>query len=269
MESLPGREDAFRIGETGEPVGPEETMHAVPGAFSWTGGISYSIQGQNLHALLGQIETLAGLPEAEMDALASIGEYRRYRDGETVFRQGEVIPGIFIIIRGVLRIYRNTRSGRAQVLATLQPGTCVGEVQAFDGNSIPSTAEAVGDTDCWLIPAEPLRELCRRDSLVREVVIRHLAGKVRHLVSLVEAISFYSVPERVAQVILDYHSQHPQDTTVKFRESQESLGKVIGSGREALSRSLRLLADLGFIECAYPVVRILDLPKLQRYAQGW
>ena len=268
MEALPGRGEPFQIGETGEPIAPDGAMSAVPASFSWTGGISYSIQGQNLYALLGQIETLAGLPETETDELAAIGEYRRYHDGEMVFRQGEVIPGIFIIIRGALRVFRNTRSGRTQVLATLQPGTCVGEVQAFDRNSIPSSAEAVGDTDCWLIPAEPLRELCRRNSVIREVVLKHLAGKIRHLISLVEALSFYSVPERVAQVLLDYHSKHPHNATIRFRESQENLGKVIGCGREALGRSLRLLVDLGYVECAYPTVTILDLPKLQRYAQG-
>jgi CRP-like cAMP-binding protein len=258
----------LQLGEAGEPFSPEQVLKAITEGIAQVGEISYSIQGQNFNALLGHIETLTGLPETETEELARIGEFRRYSDGTQVFRQGERIPGIFIVIRGALKIYRASRNGRVQVLATLQPGTCVGEVQAFDGNSIPSSADAVGNTDCWLIPAEALRELFLRNPVVRDVVIRHFAGKVRHLISLVEALSLHSVPERVAQLILDYHSKNPSQTEVKFRETQEDLSKVIGSGREAFSRSLRLLAGLGLVQSAFPIVTILDLTKLQRYARG-
>ena len=258
----------LQIGEAGDPIPPEQVIQAIPGDFSQPSEISYSIQGQNLNVILGRIETLAGLPEAETDELAKIGEFRRYKDGSPVFKQGEQIPGIFIVLRGALRIFRASGSGKVQVLATLQPGTCVGEVQVFDGNPNPSGAEAIGNTDCWLIPAEALRELFHRNVVVRDVVIRHFAGKVRHLISLVEAISFYSVPERVAQLILDYHSQNPSKHEVTFRETQEDLSRVIGSGREAFSRSLRLLSDLGLIQSAFPNVTIVDLVKLQRYARG-
>ena len=42
----------------------------------------------------------------------------------------------------------------------------------------------------------------------------------------------------------------------------------VGASREAFSRALRLLADLGLIQSTFPVVRILDTTKLQRYARG-
>jgi len=56
---------------------------------------------------------------------------------------------------------------------------------------------------------------------------------------------------------------------VEFRETQEDSAQRIGASREAFSRGLRLLADLGLIKNMFPAVRILDLPKLQRYARGW
>jgi len=55
---------------------------------------------------------------------------------------------------------------------------------------------------------------------------------------------------------------------VEFRETQEDLAQCIGASREAFSRALRLLADLGLIQSTFPVVRILDILKLQRYARG-
>ena len=83
-----------------------------------------------------------------------------------------------------------------------------------------------------------------------------------------ETLSLHSVPERVAQLILDYQGRNPERCLVEFRETQEDSAQRIGASREAFSRALRLLADLGLIKNMFPAVRILDLPKLQRYVGG-
>jgi len=217
---------------------------------------------------LRRVDYLAGLPLAEAEELASVSELRRYADGVAVFNQGEMIPGIFVVVQGSLKVFRTDGRGKVQVLDMLQPGTCVGEVQVFDGGPIASGAEAHGETECWLIPGPALKRMVHRNPAVAEVIIRHFAGKVRHLIQLVETLSLHSVPERVAQLILDYQSRNPSRTLVEFQETQEDLAQCIGASREAFSRALRLLADLGLIQSTFPVVRILDVQKLQRYARG-
>jgi hypothetical protein len=42
----------------------------------------------------------------------------------------------------------------------------------------------------------------------------------------------------------------------------------VGASREAFSRALRLLSDLGLIHSTFPVVKVVDLAKLRRYAKG-
>jgi CRP/FNR family transcriptional regulator len=185
-----------------------------------------------------------------------------------VFTQGEGMPGVFVVIQGALKVFRTDGRGKVQVIDILQPGTCVGEVQVFDGGLAASGAEAHGDTECWLIPAMPLRLMAARNNAVAMCLIQHFAGKIRHLISLVETLSLHSVPERVAQLILEYQGRNPGRALVEFRETQEDLAQCIGASREAFSRALRLLADLGLIQSTFPVVRILDIQKLQRYARG-
>ncbi len=217
---------------------------------------------------LRRVDYLAGLPQAEAEELASVSELRRYSDGASVFNQGEMIPGIFVVVQGSLKVFRTDGRGKIQVLDMLQPGTCVGEVQVFDGGPIASGAEAHGETECWLIPGPALKRMVQRNPAVGDVIIRHFAGKVRHLIQLVETLSLHSVPERVAQLVLDYQSRNPARALVEFQETQEDLAQCIGASREAFSRALRLLADLGLIQSTFPVVRILDVQKLQRYARG-
>jgi CRP-like cAMP-binding protein len=258
----------LQTGEVPEWMASEDLTQGLSSQLPLPEQISYSLQSLSFGAILGRIESLAGLPASEADELAQLSEFKRYTAGSVVFKQGERIPGIFVVIRGSLKITRSSGRGKVQVLAILQPGTCVGEVQVFDGAPVASGAEAQGNTDCWLIPAEVLRNLVQHDAIVREVIIRHFAGKVRHLIALVGALGLLSVPERVAQLLLNHVQQTPEGPQVKFRETQEELAQRVGAGREAFSRSLRLLADLGLIRSAFPLVQVLDSEKLQRYAQG-
>ncbi len=197
-----------------------------------------------------------------------MSELRHFEDGQRVFLQGEHIPGVFVVATGSLKVFRKDGRGHIQVLDFLRPGQCVGEVQVFDKGPIASSAEARGDSSCWLIPAEPLSRIAHSTPEVAEVLIQHFAAKVRHLVDLVDALSLHSVPERVAQVILEAHEKHPEHRFVEFHETQEDLAQCIGASREAFSRALRLLSDLELIHTTFPVIRITDAEKLKRYAKG-
>ncbi|HJU82926.1 MAG TPA: Crp/Fnr family transcriptional regulator [Holophagaceae bacterium] len=217
---------------------------------------------------LQTIPFLSGLTPALAKELTDLSELRRYDDSQRVFNQGERIPGVFVVASGALKIYRADGRGHVQVLDFLRPGQCVGEVQVFDRGPIASSAEAHGESTCWLIPGEPLHRIAHRNPEVAEVLIQHFAGKVRHLVDLVDALSLHSVPERVAQLILEAHERNPARSLVEFEETQEDLAQCVGASREAFSRALRLLADLGLVHNTFPVVKIVDIPRLQRYAKG-
>nr|WP_320131795.1 Crp/Fnr family transcriptional regulator [uncultured Holophaga sp.] len=217
---------------------------------------------------LKKVSFLEGLSSGECLELAAACEVKRYGDGDLVFSLGEPIPGIFVVLNGSLKVFRTDGRGKLQILDILHPGDFVGEVQAFDGGPIASGAEARGETECLLIPGQQLRRIALGNPVVAEHIIRHFASKVRMLISLVETLSLHSVPERVAQLILDYQQRNPSRTLVEFSQTQEDLAQCIGASREAFSRALRLLSDLGLVQSTFPVVRIVDIPKLQRYARG-
>ena len=211
---------------------------------------------------------LTGLPPMLAKELVSVSELLHYQEGQRVFQQGERIPGVFVVAVGALKVFRTDGRGHIQVLDFIRAGGCVGEIQVFDGGPIASSAEARGETSCWLIPSEPLNRIVHSTPDVSAVLIQHFAAKVRHLVDLVDSLSLHSVPERVAQLILEAHQQHPERRFVELDATQEDLAQCIGASREAFSRALRLLSDLELIHSTFPVIRITDIAKLERYAKG-
>jgi len=161
----------------------------------------------------------------------------------------------------------NAIKDRFQVLDMILPCQCIGEAQVFTGCATVSKAEAHGHTECWFIPAEVLRKIICENPIVSETIIKHLAGKMLHLVSLVETLSLRTVPERVAQMVLRHAEELIEAQPAEFLETQEKLSRYIGCSREALNRALKHLADMGFIQNAYPVIHILDRDGLQGYSK--
>jgi CRP/FNR family transcriptional regulator len=209
---------------------------------------------------------LPGLPLEAAHRLTAVSTRLLYAEGTTVFNQGDHLPGVFVVAQGALRVYRTDDRGNVQVIDTLTPGTCVGEVQALDGGGAASSAAAQGDTECWIIPADALRAMVREDPEVALCIIQNLAGKVRHLLSLIESLELHSVPERVGRVILEHQGHNPCRTLVEFQETQGHLAQHIGASRVCFNRALRSLSKEGLIQNTFPVVRILDYSRLHRFA---
>ncbi|MDR0498900.1 MAG: Crp/Fnr family transcriptional regulator, partial [Holophagales bacterium] len=177
----------------------------------------------------GKRSFLSELPVAEAEELSGLSEIRNYSSGATIFSQGEKMPGVFVVSKGAFKIFRSVGQGKIQVLDILRPGQCIGEVQVFSDGVAVSNAEARGNTECWLIPPNVLRKMVYKNPIVSEVMLRHLAAKIKHLVPLVETISLRSVPERVAQLITERYDLMPDKDFVEFKERQEELAQYIGS----------------------------------------
>jgi CRP-like cAMP-binding protein len=220
-----------------------------------------------LHSDRKKAVFLNDLPEAEGKLLADVSELRSYSNGNTVFAVGDELHGLYVVSTGALKITRTALKDRFQVLDMLLPGQCIGEAQVFTGCAAASRAEAHGHTECWFVPAGALRKITRESPVVSEAIFKHLAAKMLHLVPLVESLSLRTVPERVAQMVLD-QAKNPADAQpVEFLDTQEELSRYIGCSREAFNRALKHLAEMGFIQNAFPVINILDSDGLQRYSK--
>jgi CRP/FNR family transcriptional regulator len=74
---------------------------------------------------------------------------------------------------------------------------------------------------------------------------RVLAGRVRHLVSLVEDLSFKRVIGRVAKILLEHAGDGISGP--RPRLTQQEMAAMAGTAREVIGRSLKALEEEGAI----------------------
>jgi CRP/FNR family transcriptional regulator len=195
--------------------------------------------------LLARIPALAGASRTALDALAAGAAVRRFEADETIFRAGTPTRGLFIVIEGSVRVVR-TRSGRRHVVHSETIGGTLGEVPLFDGGVYPATAVAAEPTRCVVVPRDALMRAIAGCPDVALLFLHRLASRVRTLVDRLDERSARTVTARLAEYLLS----RPVSArgTISLGMTQAKLAEELGTVREVVVRSLRLLTAQGAIE---------------------
>lgn len=197
-------------------------------------------------------------------AMARLAEFEK---GETVFRQGQPCPGMFVVGTGMVRVFKVAASGKEHVLHMVGPGNTFAEVAAIGGFACPANAQAVIPTQCALLPRDSLVRLLEEDHSVCMGMLLSLSVWVRQLVELLEDVVLRDALGRLARYLLETAAGSSQP--VQLPMLKKHVASHLNLSSETLSRSIRRLVEAGLIaEPRGNRVCILDRPRLQRVADG-
>jgi CRP/FNR family transcriptional regulator len=213
-----------------------------------------------------EIEMFAVLPEAELQTLSKVAVRKSFQTGESLFHEGERCTGIWVISDGSVKIVKATPSGRQIVLALQHSPATVAEVPVFDGGPYPATVTAMESVSALVVLNADLIQVCRRNP---DLTLRFLAvfgSRLRHLVGLVERITFGSIRQRLAQELLTFADSA---TAPRFflPETHEELATRLGTVREVVSRNLGRFQSEGMLRLQRREVEILDRAALDAEAR--
>lgn len=191
---------------------------------------------------LKSLPYFADLSDDELSRLTPFVFEKRLAAGEVLFLEGEPAEAIYFVISGSVRVGKLSPEGQEQVLRIMRRGNSFNDVPIFDGGPNPATATAAEPTVVYGISGENMRRVLELFPGVAYRMLQVFASRLRHLVSLVEDLSFRSVTERIVRILLD----NQEEGEVKL--TQRELASLAGTAREVVNRSLRTLENMGAIQ---------------------
>lgn len=120
---------------------------------------------------------------AEIDRLRRFGEVGHWEAGELLFETGHTGPGMFVVLKGHVKIYQRDGIGREVVIAEHGAGHFLAEVGQLSGRPALVNGMAVDAVDALLIPPVKLRALIVAEAELGERIMRAL---ILRRVSLIE-----------------------------------------------------------------------------------
>jgi CRP/FNR family transcriptional regulator len=219
---------------------------------------------------LRNTELFGDLDEVELAALGERAVERSLAKGELLFLAGEEARGLYVVVRGSLRAFRESPDGRDQVIHVERAGSTIAEVPVFDNLGYPSTVAADDDSVLLFIDKRDVRRLIIEHPRIGLAALKLLAGRLRRCSDLVEALSLSDVGHRIARLLLGEANARGVRTVdgvrFEFGLTQSQMAARVGSVREVVSRSLARLQSEGLVRVEGREIVIPDIAALEAYA---
>jgi CRP/FNR family transcriptional regulator len=187
-----------------------------------------------------------------------------FSQGEVLFLEGEPCRGLYVVKTGRIRIFKSSPEGREQVLLIAKPGESFNDVPVFDGGPNPASASALEPSVVYLIPKGVFLSLIAHCPPAL-AILKVLSARLRYLTSMVEDLSFRSVVNRMARLLLELAVVKGGTAPVP-RLTQDEMAARVGSVRDVIGRALKTLEGAGAIRMEGHRIYVIDAGKLKKMA---
>lgn len=213
-------------------------------------------------SILKRVSFCAQLPEAVIRALAGIAVVVDYPSGATIQLEGDPAEAMYVVATGRVKISRYSAGGREQVLNIVGAGGHFNTVPLFDGGSCPANAEALSEVSLLALPRAALLAIVDAQPALGRALLREFAGRLRHLVDLVDTLALHTVQGRLAGLLFEQAVAAERGEPVAAL-TQAEMAARLGTVREMVSRTLKGFEALGLIRLERGAIVVLDRAGLE------
>ena len=194
-----------------------------------------------------------GLIDSEISAMLECfdGAVRDFHSGQAVFRRGDAIENIAILLKGRLHIQREDYWGNRSIINEIAEGDMFGESYAvMNAGAIASDVVAAEDsTVLFLRMADiiaPCGKCCACHSTVIVNLISVLSMKNRMLVRKIGYLSERTTREKLLSYLSDESIRY-NNSSFDIPFSRQQLADFLAVDRSAMSKELCRMRDEGLL----------------------
>ena len=214
---------------------------------------------------LKSVPYFADLSTAELESVKQFIFEKTFERREVILLEGEPGESLYVVVSGVVKVYKTSSEGKEQILNLVRPGESFNDVPLFDDGPNPASAEAMGAVVVYGIRKNSFHDILGNYPQVAMNIIKVLAARVRQLVSLVEDLSFRHVIGRVVKILLEHAGDGTSPTQ---RLTQQEMAAMAGTAREVVARSLKALEEEGVIRLERQRIVINDREALKEMVEA-
>ncbi len=195
-----------------------------------------------------------GSPEAVKDIL-SAAMYEALPANTMMQLEGQPCDSLGLMLSGVKRIYKASKSGREITLYEVGPGeTCILDASCILANIVcPVNAVSVTDVAMLSLSAKDFRELVAKYEEIRKFIFTAISQNFASVIELIEEVAFRKMDERLLDYLVEKSEQG------KFAATHQKIADDLGTAREVVSRLLKEFERKGLIRLSRNLIELTHL----------
>lgn len=211
------------------------------------------------------------LSPTELKLLTNISKTKRYKKDQIVFLEGEVFSGFYVVLDGLVKVYKLNRDGEEVVLNKLEPFRSFAESSLYSGSRYYSAcAQAIDDSSLMFFPSKEFASVLGKNPALAIRILEAFAVRLMELNQRFDLLAD-GAEGRIARYLLN---EIQLNNSVKLPEPvfnllipKKDLAQHLGIAGETLSRMFRRLKDEKIIREVSKKIFVTNLKRLRELAQ--
>ncbi|MCC6448910.1 MAG: Crp/Fnr family transcriptional regulator [Chitinophagaceae bacterium] len=213
------------------------------------------------------------MKHCERSAIDSISRFKQTRfikKGDILFREGEIVKGIFFIKKGVLKI-EIFRNHKPLILQLSGRGCILGHRTTEKSKVHLTTVTAVTDSTYCFIPLEHFNKILDNSPLLKKQLHYQLLKELELIEKKALHLAHKTVREKVAEALLllsEFYNYQEQLKTFRINFCRTDIANIAGTTKEQVSKTLKDFEREKLIKCIAKKFSYLNIEKLQDLSEG-
>ncbi len=209
---------------------------------------------------------LDGLPEDVTSLLKKNQKKLPFKEGATIFNEGDVPEGIFRVKRGIVKKIAQTHFRLDHLFYLCKAGEYFGHHALLSNERYNDTAMALTACELVFIPKDDFLKALDVSHVLTGRLLKSLGHEFNVFTTYSKVLSKHTVRERVAVFILVLNEKFKTEINepVRITLSRDDLASMVGTTKESVVRTLRDLKEERLIESEGRSIHIKDLEGLFR-----
>lgn len=169
---------------------------------------------KDMASVLAQVPIFEELSRKELQKIVGISYKRDYNEGEEIVREGQPSAGMYVIMRGEVKVTRRSDEGIEIKLATIGAGDFFGDVGLLENAPRTATITAIAQSQVIGLFRPELLQLIDRDP--------KLASKILFKLAQIVAVRLRVTNEKLERLVEEV--KHLQANATPKEESTEQQG---------------------------------------------
>ncbi|MDD3717524.1 MAG: Crp/Fnr family transcriptional regulator [Actinomycetota bacterium] len=207
------------------------------------------------------------LEAEELDRLLSLCTTEKIAKGEYVFLECDQPRNLYVVVKGEVKLLKQTEDGRETIVEMAYPGEIFGEEAIFDGQPYPLTAQALSDVELLAITRTDFFTFLRDNPDLALEIITELGARLREAQNTIRALAMERVEWRIARVLLMLSRKagivEADGVSIDLPLTRQDIADMAATTVETTIRVLSNFKKMGLVETEKGKIILRDKKHLE------
>ncbi|MHB8580397.1 MAG: Crp/Fnr family transcriptional regulator [Ignavibacteriaceae bacterium] len=226
---------------------------------------------QSSKITLKEVPLFSELSVDDFRQITALSNLIKVKKNDFIFHEGDEFKGLFIVLKGSVKIYKISREGKEYILHFINPPNVFGDVPLFTGGDCPADVQALEDSILLFVPKNEFLNLLANNSKLSLKIMTGFAYRLKSLSVKAAELSLSEVINRLAGYLINEIEKsgtaNLPEPHIKLSISIATLASYLGTISESISRAMKKLRDNKIIRMHGKTIFIEDFNKLKNLAR--